>query len=158
MIFIAIWTDTSGLTERALTQSTKQIIDDCPEKDKIIEMLDVSRQHEELFTKAKNGVVEAHSGAYLIIEQKIANDLYRPLITFLWQELNKSRYYSYLIVAVQTEYEYRIGFRSKNNLDVSKIAKKFGGGGHKTSAGVRTKEKSLIKDSIEYALKEFEIS
>lgn len=141
-----------------MTPDTKLIIDNCPDKEEIIDILDVSKHHSDLFTKAKNSIVETNSGAHVVIEEKIPNDLYRPLITFLWQEINRSRYYSYLIVAVETEFEYRIGFRSKNNLDVSKIAKKFGGGGHKTSAGVRVKDKSLIRDSIEYTTKEFGIS
>lgn len=41
----------------------------------------------------------------------------------------------------------KVGFRSKYNLDVSKLASIFGGGGHKKAAGC------LIQDSIEMAKK-----
>ncbi len=31
---------------------------------------------------------------------------------------------------------YRVSFRSKGDLDISKVAEKFGGGGHKNAAGI----------------------
>lgn len=156
-VFIAIWTDTSGLSERALTPDTKMIIDNCPDKEELIAMLNISEKHQTLFGKTQEDIVETGSGAYVIVKEEVLNDLYRPLITFLWQELNKKRYYSYLIVAVQTEFEYRIGFRSKNNFDVSEIAVKFGGGGHRSSAGIRTKDQSNIKEIIDYAKEELRL-
>ena len=39
----------------------------------------------------------------------------------------------------------RINLRSKGNIDVNKIAKRFGGGGHKTASGVTLRNSSLKK-------------
>ncbi|MCS6873599.1 MAG: bifunctional oligoribonuclease/PAP phosphatase NrnA [Pyrinomonadaceae bacterium] len=50
---------------------------------------------------------------------------------------------------------YRVSFRSKGNIDVSKVAEKFGGGGHKNAAGCRVKgdwdywEREIVKAVIE---------
>lgn len=55
---------------------------------------------------------------------------------------------------------YKISFRSKGNIDVCKLAAKFGGGGHKNAAGcsiegtyLEVKEK-LLTETIEYLKKE----
>ncbi len=41
----------------------------------------------------------------------------------------------------ETENQCTAGFRSKGNIDVSMIASKFGGGGHKNASGLSTQEK-----------------
>ena len=49
------------------------------------------------------------------------------------------------------EYEdlYRISLRSNGLVDVNKVAKKFGGGGHKMAAGIKTNGSFReIKDSL----------
>ncbi len=53
----------------------------------------------------------------------------------------------------ETENQCTAGFRSKADLDVSKIAAKFGGGGHKNASGLSTKEK--ISTFIPRILEEF---
>ena len=49
----------------------------------------------------------------------------------------------------------KCSLRSKNNVDVRKIAEIFGGGGHTKAAGIAIKEKS-INEAKEILLKEIE--
>ncbi|MDU1399165.1 bifunctional oligoribonuclease/PAP phosphatase NrnA [Finegoldia magna] len=42
-----------------------------------------------------------------------------------------------VLIKQQTEYEYKVSFRSKGNIDVGLIAKNLGGGGHKNAAATR---------------------
>ncbi len=53
----------------------------------------------------------------------------------------------------ETETQCTAGFRSKDEIDVSAIAAKFGGGGHKNAAGLSTQEK--LKTFIPRILEEF---
>jgi len=46
-----------------------------------------------------------------------------------------------VFVRQETEFSCTAGFRSKNDVDVSAIAAKFGGGGHKNAAGMSTEGK-----------------
>ena len=43
----------------------------------------------------------------------------------------------------------RCSIRSKNNIDVVEIAKKYGGGGHTTAAGFKCKESlEIVKEKV----------
>ncbi len=54
-----------------------------------------------------------------------------------------------IFIFEEKESEYKVSLRSKGDIDVSKIASKFGGGGHKNSAGFTyTKTKIQIVDQI----------
>ena len=58
-----------------------------------------------------------------------------------------------LFVRQETENTCTAGFRSKNAVDVSAIAAKFGGGGHKNASGLSVEGK--IDTLIPQILKEF---
>jgi len=54
------------------------------------------------------------------------------------------------VLFVELKDNIKISFRSKGDLDMVKIAKEFGGGGHKNAAGANVKDISLsnLKDSV----------
>ena len=58
-----------------------------------------------------------------------------------------------VFVRQETEHSCTIGFRSKDRVDVSQIASKFGGGGHKNASGASTNGK--IENVIPSIIKEF---
>lgn len=58
-----------------------------------------------------------------------------------------------LFIRQETEFSCTLGFRSKEKCDVSAIAAKFGGGGHKNAAGASTEGK--IETLMPLILKEF---
>lgn len=58
-----------------------------------------------------------------------------------------------LFIRQETEFSCTLGFRSKEKCDVSAIAAKFGGGGHKNAAGASTEGK--IETLLPLILKEF---
>ena len=58
-----------------------------------------------------------------------------------------------LFVRQETEHSCTLGLRSREDCDVSAIAAKFGGGGHKNAAGASTEGK--IETLVPAILKEF---
>lgn len=58
-----------------------------------------------------------------------------------------------LFIRQETEFSCTLGFRSREKCDVSAIASKFGGGGHKNAAGASTEGK--IETLLPLILKEF---
>lgn len=59
-----------------------------------------------------------------------------------------------VFIRQETEQSCTMGFRSKDQIDVSQIAVKFGGGGHKNAAGCSTP--GIINNLIPKVIKEFE--
>lgn len=64
--------------------------------------------------------------------------------------------YVTVIVTELKEDFYRVSLRSKGNIDVSKIAIAFGGGGHKNAAGFRVKsELTYLKERLKKMVSEY---
>jgi phosphoesterase RecJ-like protein len=59
-----------------------------------------------------------------------------------------------MIVRQETPLRCTVGLRSRDALDVSRIAEKYGGGGHKNAAGLSID--GLIDDVLPKLLAEFE--
>jgi phosphoesterase RecJ-like protein len=62
--------------------------------------------------------------------------------------------------------EYRVSFRSKGNINVARVAEKYGGGGHRNAAGCRAEgdwdecEKDLVasvRNAVDQAIEEWPI-
>lgn len=60
-----------------------------------------------------------------------------------------------LISQVPTRNELRISFRSKDDINVRKIAEKFGGGGHLNASGARIYDSNALEETIEKIVTEF---
>lgn len=61
-----------------------------------------------------------------------------------------------IFIKQKTDTEYKVSLRANSDADMSKVAEKFGGGGHRGAAGYRFENKS-IKEIKENLLKEIEI-
>ncbi len=75
---------------------------------------------------------------YIVVTQKVFKKLNATLddLKFFVNDLNMIKEYNVVMVAYETEKKkYKVSCRSKNGFVVSKIAQKFGGGGHKMAAG-----------------------
>ena len=145
-IFVAIWTDTSGLNERIVDSSTEKIINEIlnklSSKNSIINKMSFNLKDENKMQEyIKNG---KKSGAvtFKIYEKQISNSLYRPTIAKFVQKY-KTQFYIYASWDKKRK-SYRVTLRSQKK-DVSELAKKMGGGGHKTSSGFYAKNKEQIK-------------
>ena len=142
-IYVAIWTDTSGLVERHPTNYTRNAINwmenNGIKREDIIKSLELPSKDkdfiEELVSNYSiNGLV-----AYKINDLQVSNYIYRPATELFFKTLDSEFY----VFATKLKSCYRVGLRSKNK-DVSATAKKFGGGGHKTSSGCIARDKETI--------------
>lgn len=132
-IFVAVWTDTSGLTERNINDITRQIVDEYQNKDEVIAKLDLYQNNKELFDAIKNEFKVYGEGKVGITNMDIDNDIYRPLISWLWQEAKTT----YLVFATYNGKSYRVSLRSDSSIDVSTVAARHNGGGHLSSSGAK---------------------
>ena len=137
-LFVAIWTDTSGLVERnANNKKTQETVNWLLEKgvnsNRIIKKL----KHK---IKTQNKIRKIATNYEYKLDNKLAlnindfvvsNDLYRDIVDLFNKESKSS---IAIFVSKMENGDYRVGYRSKK-YDVSKIAKKFNGGGHKSSSG-----------------------
>lgn len=81
------------------------------------------------------------------LEGRDSDSLYQILLASLNVE-------AVVFIRQETEQTCTMGFRSKDQIDVSQIAVKFGGGGHKNASGCSTN--GIIKNLIPRVIKEFE--
>lgn len=151
-IFVAIWTDTSGLQERDPSEHTFEAIkfleENGVDRNKIIENLDFSDEDKKSVEPFIEGAKFDGKLAYKINDEIMDMDIYR-YATEQFVQRNDAEVY---IFAVKKEEDMiRVGFRSKQ-IDVSAIATHFGGGGHKLSAGCYAHKISELDEIIRYTL------
>ena len=147
-VHVAIWTDTSGLVERHPTINTKEAIDwiesnGINRKD-IIESLDLPKEDKKLINELVSDYSINGPVAYKINDIEVSNYIYRPSTELFFKSIDSEFY----VFASKSGDCYRVGLRSKNK-DVSLTAKKFHGGGHKTSSGCIAKDKETIMKIID---------
>ena len=149
-IFVSIWTDTSGLVERNPTKLTHEAIEWTYENgvDKNTMIINM-----ELNDEDSNKVMELISDSkiennivYKVNDEIVSNDVYRPATEKFFKKFNKE---VYIFSTKINNNQYRVGLRSKK-YDVSKVAEKFGGGGHVTSSGTIADNKDIVFKIIEY--------
>ena len=131
-IFVAIWTDTEGMKERNPTKETWKALERLTiNKEDIIKKMELSDEKLSIFNNKLNEVIKNGKVSSIYVkETEISEDDYRPLSGYI---NNKIKNYLF-IFALERKNDIRIGLRS-SEIDVSVIANKYGGGGHKTSAG-----------------------
>ena len=148
-LFVSIWTYTSGLVERLPSKKTNQVISFCEkngvEREKIIKKLRFSSQEQQKINTLVANAFSSQTLTYKLNKVFVPNDIYRSATELFFQKYD-SQYY--LFAVLQKDASIRVGFRSKEK-DVSQIAKKFGGGGHKTSAGTVVKTWQEVTKMIE---------
>lgn len=155
-IFVAIWTDTSGLIERNPDEQTfdaikwtyaKGVI-----KNKILKKMKLNEKDQAKVNELISGATIKGKLVYKINDEIVSNDVYRPATEEFVKRYEQEVYIFATKINTDT---YRIGLRSKE-YDVSRIAEKFNGGGHNTSSGAKVKSMEEIKQLIK--LIEWEIN
>ncbi|MCK5806949.1 MAG: DHH family phosphoesterase [Mycoplasmataceae bacterium] len=151
-IYTAIWTDTSGLVERHPTKNTRSAIkwleDNGINREEIIESLQLPQEDRDLIDVLTDDYSTNGAVVYKINDTEVSNYIYRPATEQFFKSIDSEFY----VFAAKTNGYYRVGLRSKNK-DVSKIAEKFGGGGHKTSSGCIARDKeTVVKIIIDLAM------
>ena len=148
-LFVAIWTDTSGMTERNPSHQTFEAIDwlieNNVDKKKILEYLELSKEDKAKVEKFISNYNLENDIAFKFNDEIIVNDLYRPATE---EFVKKIRAKVYVFGAKDELGQIRVGLRSKE-IDVSKIAEKFNGGGHISSAGLKVSNESDFNDVIQ---------
>ena len=132
-IYIAIWTDTEGLTQRRLTDNTKDIIDGLDvDKASVLKSLELPKRILDVVELMKKKIIIKDSIAFLEWTEPVENSYIR-LITGVLSTSNDFEVYVGLITNKNNSV--RGSLRSKGNIDISGYAKILGGGGHHSSAG-----------------------
>ncbi len=144
-LFIAIWTDTSGLTQRNISERTIELMNELDvDKTSIIKSLQPPKHILELIEELKKEIVVDQGVAVFISKKEIENE-YLRLVT---DALSTSGDFKAYIGYVMTDENYMRGSLRSKNIDVSVLAKKLGGGGHESSAGFRTIKDEELKELI----------
>lgn len=135
-IFISIWTDTEGLTQRNVTDRTLKIMDTLEYlKEETLKSIALNLKEYEsvdyFFKKIEGDSTLSH----LITEEEITNDIIRQVVGN-----NSNNTNSEVFAQISKSGDiYRGELRSKGRINVSIIAKELGGGGHITSSGFKLK-------------------
>ena len=147
-LYVAIWTDTSGLAERLPTNKTQEVItfleNNGVKRENIISKLSFSQEVQEQIEKLVENANYSKHLTYKINKVVVENDIYRSATERFFKKYD-SQYY--LFAVLQQNGSIRVGLRSKS-LDVSNVAKEFNGGGHKTSAGTIVKNFETVEKII----------
>ena len=144
-LFIAIWTDTSGLTQRNISERTIELMNELDvDKTSIIKSLQPPKHILELIEELKKEIVVDQGVAVFISKKEIENEYLRLVTDALSSSGNFKAYIGY----VMTDENYMRGSLRSKNIDVSVLAKKLGGGGHESSAGFRTIKDDELKTLI----------
>ena len=150
-MWIAIWTDTEGMTQRSPDAKTFEAINNLVSNHEIlIKKMKLSNLEKQHIAKLKSQLKIINNVCYLLTEDIVPNDYIRQMTG---EFSNQKGFEVYIGVTKVKENEYRGEIRSKGNIDVSIFAKKFGGGGHHSSAGFKVQNLTKAKEYIDYIKK-----
>ncbi|BAP39322.1 DHH family phosphoesterase [Metamycoplasma canadense] len=133
---VAIITDTAQFTERDITSTTfdamSYLLNQGLEYKKVLQNLKLNNEEKKIIFNTISKLKIEGIVSYIVSEVEITNDIVRPLVN---QFLAITNTEVSLVILKQKNNFYRCSIRSIDSYDVSLIAEKFGGGGHKNSAG-----------------------
>ncbi len=149
-LWVAIWTDTEGMTQRNPSSTTIEAIKTLVEdKEVILNKLKLSKEEQEHINKLSKELVIKDNVCYLLSDDIVPNDYIRQM-TALFS--NKEGFEVYIGITKNNDHCYRGELRSKSKVDVSTFARVFGGGGHFNSSGFKAKSLEEGKKNIEYLI------
>ncbi|BAP00880.1 hypothetical protein MCAL160_0174 [Mycoplasmopsis californica HAZ160_1] len=133
---VALITDTAHFTERNISSTTFDamsfLMSQGLEYKKVLQKLKLNPEEKRLIFKTISTLKIDGNVSFLVSEEEISNDIVRPLVNQFLSLINTE----VGLVALKQKGEfYRCSIRSVDSYDVGKVAKEFGGGGHKNSAG-----------------------
>ena len=137
-IFVSVWTDTEGLTQRNISKVTFDVIDSIKiDKLNLLKKMELSK-NELIHIKTLEGkMIIKDNIASLVTNDYVSNDYLRQMTGML---SNKKGFEVYIGITKAKDNTFRGELRSKGKVDVSKIAESFGGGGHFSSSGFKTED------------------
>lgn len=137
-IFVAIWTDTSGLKFRSITSTTKEAYEfSKANQDFIVDKLENNSKLKKVINKVDNHIkIEGNVTSVIVTDFYIDNSVYRGVIDYLLSKLTTE---VLIVYFKQQDGGYRSSVRSKGSFDAGTFAKERGGGGHFSSAGLAVK-------------------
>lgn len=149
-LFYAIWTDTEGMSQRNISNFTIKAIEDLGQngiKEECTEKLQLPEIAINLYKDIKSQLILDDKLTWVISELKLPEEYYRQIIAKLSNEAKTEVFVSIL---KNDKNQIRGSLRSKGNIDISIFAKKFGGGGHYSSAGFKVKDFDKAQEYINY--------
>lgn len=153
-IFVAIWTDTDGLSLRTPSKRTLEISNICSKnKDSIIKKLSPNDEEQWFIDNVFKQVVNLNNVSYVLIQEIVPNNIHRNLVSFILANIKRK---SLVVVGMNDKQFYRMSIRTKTSYDLSTFCKANGGGGHKQSGGVTKKTYSEVMELIESLNSELE--
>lgn len=151
-IFVAIWTDTDGLTLREPSARTIEIANLCSaNKDEILKKIAPSPSEQTFINNVLKDMSDLKNVSYVVINEIIPNDIHRNLVSHALQIANKE---SLVVVGINERGMARMSIRTKTNFDLSIFCKQNGGGGHKQSGGITRPDEDEAMKIIELLDKE----
>ena len=148
-LFYAIWTDTEGMTQRNISDLTFQAIKELGKngiKNECINKLKLPEHAISLYKKIKKELKIDNNLTWVVLDIVLPEEYYRQIIAKL---SNESKTEIFVSILRNDKNQVRGSLRSKGNIDISIFAKKFGGGGHKSSSGFILKDFTKAKEHIE---------
>ncbi|UUD36900.1 Bifunctional oligoribonuclease and PAP phosphatase nrnA [Mycoplasmopsis californica] len=148
---VAIITDTENFKERNITSETFEAMAFLLENgldylNLVKKMSLLPNENKQIFKYLKD-VKREQNITYVVADEPVHNDIVRPLVAKLAELSDTEVCVAFL---KKDDGNYRAEIRSKTNFDVSKIATHFGGGGHLNSSGFIVKNRSDIKQVLDY--------
>ncbi|KDE43040.1 phosphoesterase [Metamycoplasma hyosynoviae] len=148
---MAIITDTSNFTERNISAETFEMMVYLMENKlnyaELIKNMQLNNDEiNQIFEVCQNRKTEGLV-TYAISEKVVTNDIVRPLIANFVSLSNSE---VTLAVMKQVSGIYRCSIRSRSYYDVSEVARKFGGGGHKNSSGFKISSLDELLEVIKF--------
>ena len=154
-LFISIWTDTEGLTQRNISADTHRYLNELTiDKEALKKKIELPQDVKDTVNKMKKMLTIKNNVGSLIWEDSfISNDYYKQIVAEI---SNLPGFEVFVMGFAKPESDYRVSFRSKGKVDISKYASKYGGGGHFTSAGCYAKDSQEIKEIIKFVRQDSE--
>ena len=145
-IFISVWTDTEGLTQRNISKETFNVIDSIKiDKSNLLKKMELSKDELTHIKTLEGKMIIKDNIASLVTDDCVSNDYLRQMTGIL---SNKKGFEVYIGITKTKDNTFRGELRSKGKVDVSKIAESFGGGGHFSSSGFKTESYTSALDLI----------
>lgn len=146
-IFVSIWTDTEGLTQRNVSKRTLKALKviNINQSD-IISKMKLNVEEVKAINKFKKQIKVEGNLTYLLSEEEASNDYIRQMVGIFSNEMKTGVWVS----IVKYKGIFRGELRSNDGLDVSKIAIALGGGGHKASSGFKINTFEEVQKAIAF--------
>ncbi|AXE60596.1 phosphoesterase [[Mycoplasma] phocae] len=148
---MSIITDTEYFKERNISEETFYNIGFLLEKglnyNKLLMAMHPNEQENSQILKAIKNMQEKGIVTYTILDQVVKNDVVRPLVARVTDLSNTEVTIAFLR---KEDGNVRCSIRSKSYINVSEIAKHFGGGGHFNSSGFIIENLEKIEEVINY--------